>query len=156
MRIYLVQHGEAVPKAADPQRPLSADGAGAVRRVAGFLRPLGLSVGAVWHSGKARACQTAEILAPALAAEHAVARREGLGPKDPVHPVARAIETADQDLMVVGHLPFLSRLCARLVAEDEDAGVVAFQYGAVACLDRHAELGWAVRWMLPPALLQPA
>ncbi len=65
--------------------------------------------------------------------------------------------------MVVGHLPFMGRLVSHLVAGSEDADVVAFQPGTVACLERadgeDAEDGedgegdWAVAWMVWPGLL---
>jgi len=37
MRIYLTQHGPAVPKDVDPDRPLNEQGREDVRRLADFL-----------------------------------------------------------------------------------------------------------------------
>ena len=81
-----------------------------VEKVAEFLRSINLKVEAVWHSGKPRARQTAEILASALTSAQGVVERAGLAPNDPVGSVRKEIEKADGDLVVVGHLPFLSRL----------------------------------------------
>jgi phosphohistidine phosphatase len=67
MRLYLVQHGEAVAEDVDPARPLSATGQSDVTKVARFLAASGLSVSQVLHSGKLRAEQTAALLAAALA-----------------------------------------------------------------------------------------
>ena len=66
MRIYLTQHGLAVPKDVDPDRPLSEQGRQDVQRLADFLKNTGAQVEQVLHSGKTRAEQTATILAPAL------------------------------------------------------------------------------------------
>jgi broad specificity phosphatase PhoE len=77
MRIYLVQHGEAKSEEEDPRRTLTDKGVGEVQKVAEFLRPLTLAVDTVWHSGKARAQQTAELLAEALGAQARVVAREG-------------------------------------------------------------------------------
>ena len=84
MRIYLVQHGEAKSEQEDPRRTLTDKGIAEVQKVAEFLRPLTLAVDAIWHSGKARAQQTAERLAEALGAQARIVAREGLGPKDPL------------------------------------------------------------------------
>ena len=63
MHVYLVQHGEAKSEEEDPQRRLTDKGIGEVQNVAKVLRPLKLAVDAIWHSDKARAQQTEELLA---------------------------------------------------------------------------------------------
>jgi phosphohistidine phosphatase len=153
VRLYLVQHGEALPEEKDPQRHLTEKGLADVKAVAAFLRPLKVSVAAVWHSGKPRAQQTAEILARALAGKPKVVRRDGLGPKDAVGPVRDAVERSKQDLMIVGHLPFLTKLTGALVAGDKAREVVAFQYGGVVCLENADGTGWKVGWIIVPELL---
>ena len=154
MRLYLVQHGEALPEEKDPQRHLTATGERDAKKVARFLKPLALSVSEVWHSGKARAAQTAEILAPALAGKAKLVRREGLAPKDAVQPVREAVERFGEDLMIVGHLPLLEKLAASLVTGDKADDVVGFQYGCIVCLDNATEEGgWQVAWMIVPELI---
>ena len=153
MRLYLVQHGEALSEEKDPDRHLSSAGARDVEKVARFLELLKLSVPAVWHSGKPRAAQTAEILAPALAGKSKVVRHEGLGPKDPVGPVSKHVERSTQDLLIVGHLPLLGKLAPSLVTGETSNEVVAFRYGCVVCLDNADENGWKVAWMIVPELV---
>jgi phosphohistidine phosphatase len=63
MHVYLVQHGEAKSEEEDPQRRLTNKGIGEVQNVAMVLRSLKLAVDAIWHSDKARAQQTGELLA---------------------------------------------------------------------------------------------
>ena len=153
MQLYLVQHGEAKPKEADPDRPLTDDGRREVERTAAVLAKLGLSVDCIWHSGKTRADQTAQVLAAALAPSQGVVRRDGLAPNDPVKPVRKELASATADVMVVGHLPFLAKLASALLAGDKNAGVVAFRYGCVVCIARAADGSHALRWMLTPDLL---
>jgi phosphohistidine phosphatase len=155
MRLYLVQHGEAYPKDVDPQRQLTEKGRSDVAKVAQFLRPLKLSVAAIWHSGKLRARQTADILADSVTIQKGVVERQDLAPKDPVMPVRREIEQRGQDLMIVGHLPFLGKLAASLVTASDGVEVVSFRYGAVVCLEQSAEGKWTVGWMIAPDLLNP-
>ncbi len=66
MRIYLVQHGEAVAKDVDPERPLSEQGHNDVEKIATFLGNTQLGMERILHSGKLRAEQTAEIFADKL------------------------------------------------------------------------------------------
>ena len=98
MYVYLVQHGESKSEEEDPQRRLTDKGIGEVQNVADFLRPLKLAVDAIWHSDKARAQQTGELLAGAVMARDGLVQREGLGPKDQVASTERANRTNRQRL----------------------------------------------------------
>ena len=113
MRLYLVQHGDAVPEQVDPQRPLSATGRREVEAIGRLLASAGVRLTRVVHSGKLRAEQTAELLAMACAPDHGVEASAGLSPNDPVKPVARTIASRPMDTMLVGHLPFMARLAGR-------------------------------------------
>lgn len=155
MRLYLTQHGLALPKEADPERPLSEQGHADVQRLAEFLGHLGVRVEAVLHSGKARAEQTASLLADSLLPAGRPQARPGLGPKDPVEPLAAAIDAWTTDTVLVGHLPFLGRLASLLLAADRDRPTLAFQPGSMVCLERDADGQWVLLWMLRPELLAP-
>lgn len=152
MRLYLIQHGEARPKEEDPDRRLTERGLAEVRKMAAFLKPLGLSVQAIRQSGKTRARQTAEVIAGVVESAEGVVEWSGLGPDDPVGPMAHRLAAEAHDLVIVGHLPFLRRLVSLLVVGDQEAPVVAFRYGGVLCLERGAD-GWTVAWYIVPALL---
>jgi phosphohistidine phosphatase len=153
VRVYLVQHGRSKSEEEDPQRRLTDKGIGEVQNVADFLRPLELVAAAVWHSGKARAQQTAELLAEAVSARDRVVQREGLGPKDQVATTKQALERTGGDVMIVGHLPFLGKLVALLVTGSEENEIVEFQFGSVVCIERRDDGKWKVAWMITPALL---
>ena len=154
MKLYLVRHGEAVPKKRDPEQPLSARGAADVERLAGVLARRGVRAVRVVHSGKTRARETADILARALAPGTEIAARHGLAPNDPVEAFAAEIADWSNDAVVVGHLPFMAGLVSRLVAGNERAGVVDYAPGAVACLERVDDGAWTIAWMLRPDLLR--
>jgi broad specificity phosphatase PhoE len=62
MELYLIQHGEAKSKQEDPERPLTAKGAENIKKTASFFKQLPKRLDLIWHSGKKRAEQTAEIL----------------------------------------------------------------------------------------------
>ncbi len=51
MRLYLVQHGEAVAKEVDPDRPLSEHGRENIVRLAKWLEQRGVEVREIRHSG---------------------------------------------------------------------------------------------------------
>jgi phosphohistidine phosphatase len=153
VRVYLVQHGQSKSEEEDPQRRLTPQGIGEVQKLADFLRPLELGLDAVWHSNKARAQQTAELLAAAVSTRDRLVQREGLGPKDQVAPIRQALEKAGGDVMIVGHLPFLGNLAALLVTGSEANEIVRFQFGCVVCIEQHEHGKWKVAWMIKPALV---
>jgi phosphohistidine phosphatase len=155
MQIYLVQHGESKPEEIDPERRLTESGVRAVQKVADFLRTSGgVEVEAIWHSGKPRARETAELLAPSTrAGEKAVLQHNGLAPKDAVEPIKQELEQGDRSVMIIGHLPFLGRLAALLLTGGADNDVVAFQFGCVVCLNRDEAGKWRLEWMIVPKLL---
>lgn len=153
MRLYLVQHGEAASDEVNPKRPLTDKGRADAAKVAEFLAEHGVCAQAVWHSTKLRARETAGIMAQSLHPEGGTQEREGFAPKDPVRDVGALIEAGGQDLMIVGHLPFLSKLASLLIAGDESSAVVGFRQGGVVCLERE-DGNWTVAWMVTPELLR--
>lgn len=153
MKLYLVQHGEARAETQDPQRPLTGRGEDEVRRVSQGAKRLNLRPSKILHSGKLRAKQTAEAIAEGLGLSHSPPQSvQGLNPTDDVRPWAGRISDQTEDLMLVGHLPFLEKLASYLLCGNEDAKLVRFQYGAIACLEQNENRGWAVRWILTPQM----
>jgi phosphohistidine phosphatase len=153
MKVYLVRHGEAVSSQSDPQKPLSEQGLADVRKVASFIKPLEISVEHIWHSGKLRAAQTAEILAESVLVEKDCSAYKGLGPNDDVTIIADEIEAYDTNLTIVGHLPFLAYLTSLLVAGRQTTDAVAFDAGSIACLNRSDPGRWQIEWMITPKIL---
>lgn len=151
MKLYLVQHGDALPEHIDPERHLSDVGRDDVACLAEFLARRHVSVDRIGHSGKTRARETAEILATEIAPEVVPEQLPGLNPNDPVEAVAAQAAEWTADTMLVGHLPFMARLAAVLLTGRSEPPVCAFQPGSVACLARE-ETHWTLVWMLRPEL----
>lgn len=153
MKLYLVQHGDSKPEEVDPSRGLTEKGASDVGKIAAFLKSQEVPMTTVWHSGKARARETAKILGAAIAVQ-SLQMHDGLAPKDPVNPVREELAQLRSDLMIVGHLPFLGKLASVLVAGSESADAVAFRQGGIVCLERDDQGVWRVRWMVTPDLFR--
>jgi len=149
MVLYLCQHGEALAKDVDPDRPLSECGTTDVCNVANVLGS-SVSTAAIVHSGKTRARQTAELLHERLAPDAVIEAFDGLGPNDPPAAFAEALAGRDSNLLVAGHMPFVSRLASHLLGVEHD--VLAFRPGTVAALHRDETGTWTVAWMLTPTL----
>jgi phosphohistidine phosphatase len=144
MPIYFSQHGKSASKDVDPQRGLTPDGAVEVTRVAKKLSEAGVAVDVIWHSGKARALQTAEMFAASLRPDGGVKPRDGIGPLDDVEACAGGLPK-DRDEMIVGHLPFMERIVSFLVTGDAHGRVVTFQNAGVVRLDWDAQRR---RWVI--------
>ncbi len=156
MRLYLVQHAEAKRKEEDPARPLSEKGEKDIHKMAAYLKDhANIQVSAIFHSGKTRAKQTAQALAEALSPPQGIHEGEGLDPLADVEAWAKRLTSGevDEETMLVGHLPHLSRLASRLICGNEEQEVVSFRQGGVACLERGEKGEWTVNWMLIPELI---
>jgi len=153
MKVYLVRHGEAVSSQSDPKRPLSEQGIVDIQKVAAFIKPLGISVEHIWHSGKLRAAQTAEILAESVMIEKDCSEHESLAPNDDMTMIADELEAYNTNLMIVGHLPFLAYLTSLLTTGCETANVAAFDAGSIAYLNRSDPGRWQIEWMITPEIL---
>lgn len=84
MPIYLVQHGQAHPEADDPERSLTEEGKAVVNRIGQLASAFEVPVYQIFHSGKTRARQTAEIMANYLKPPLGVNEIKGMNPKDDI------------------------------------------------------------------------
>lgn len=150
MGLFLVQHGKSQPREVDPGQGLSKVGFSKVEQIAKVAQGYNVVVSRIVHSGKRRALQTAEILDAFLQPASGIREESGLKPLDDVAAWAEKIDPAE-NLMVVGHLPFLSRLTSLLIAGSTDNPVFKFQNGGIVCLDIDPDsLSWVIRWALMP------
>lgn len=155
MKILLQQHGAALAPTPDAERVLTAQGRNDIEHMAIVLQAGAVRVQQVLHSGKQRAQQTAEIMAHRIGSPNALAAVAGLAPDDPVKPFCETLDGLDNDTLVVGHQPFMGRLASILVTGRTEPPLVRFVPGAVVCLERDLNGGYAVTWMLPPTLAGP-
>jgi len=153
MELYLVQHGASKSESDDPLRGLTDEGRQTVEQMAILLGSLGLALDRVQHSERLRARQTAEIMAERLRPHRGTKQVGGLGPNDYVEPMRDRLQTESNNLMLVGHLPYLSRLVAMLLGVHKDHTVLEFRMGGVVRIDRNESGEWIVRWAITPELL---
>lgn len=150
MRLYLLQHGEALPKTQDPERPLSAQGRSDLERLAAWLGRTGVRVAQVRHSGKTRAAQSAGILAAQLAPGGAIEAMTGINPDDSPAPLADQAAHWDQDCLLVGHLPFMAKAASLLLCGDPERVVLLFRPGTLVVLERNGTGSWGLVSMIRP------
>ena len=151
MALYLVQHGISLPKDIDPDQGLSDEGVSEVKRIAGVAKTYHVPVSRIQHSGKTRARQTAEIFASTLNATK-IEERTGINPLDDVAVIGDTLNTKD-NLMLVGHLPFMERLTAYLITGSPELLVFKFQNGGILCLDQDPNTTpWFIKWSLMPKI----
>jgi phosphohistidine phosphatase len=154
MKLYLVQHGEACKKDVDAQRPLTERGKEDIDRLAVFLKQVGIRVDRVIHSGKLRAKQTAERLCKAIAPGVEPELSGSINPNDDPKTFHLQSDGGEKGALVVGHLPFMAKLVAYLVVEDEGKLITAYQPGSVVCLESVNDTRWQINWMIRPELLR--
>ncbi len=150
MALFLVQHGKSLPKDQDANQGLSEQGISDVKRIANEAKKHGIQVSRIQHSGKTRAQQTAEIMASALNPENGVQKISGLNPLDDVSTIADNMNSTD-NLMLVGHLPFMERLISYLITASIDKPVLKFQNGGIVCLEQDNG-AWFIKWTLMPKI----
>jgi phosphohistidine phosphatase len=148
MALYFVQHGVALSKEQDPDRPLSSEGEADVIGVAQRLKTQQIRPSTICHSGKKRASQTAEIFAGQLFVSD-VHAYTGMGPNDDVRDFTKGL--TNDGTMFIGHLPHLAKVVSFLVAGDENSAVVKFTNAAVVCLEQD-DSDFYIDWMIKPSL----
>lgn len=151
VKIYLVQHGKALPKNVDPDRRLSEDGIRETENIARYLYKLGIKIEKIIHSGKLRARMTAEIIGNKLEIND-ISAEKGLEPLDNPNIWREKLDNIDKNVMIVGHLPHLSKLTSLLLNINTE--VVAFRYSGVLCLERRDDMKWIIKWYITPEIIK--
>ena len=150
MALYLIQHGKSLPKDQDPDQGLSEGGTIETKHIANLAKNYGVSASQIRHSVKTRARQTAEILARALKPQNDIREISGIKPMDDVAACAAKIDP-DENVMLVGHLPFMERITSYLITGSIDQPVIKFQNSGIVCLDKDPETqSWVIKWTLMP------
>src|SRR5688500_3808192 len=155
VELYLLRHSDAGDPDAwpgdDADRPLSEKGRRQAESLGRFLAARGVSFDTILSSPKVRAMETAQLVAESVKAD--VTADDRLGERLDVDDLAAVIEDAGvRRLLVVGHDPDLSDLCATL----SGAAYLPLQKGALARLDLSLPLqpaGGCLRWLLPPGVV---
>jgi len=154
MKLYLVQHGDACAKEINPDRPLTEQGEADIELLARFLKRAGISVDRVIHSGKLRALQTADRLAKAIAPGVELETSGIINPNDNPKAFDWQRESWNKNTLIVGHLPFMTKLVSHLLIQDENMLITAYRPGSIICVEHQNEAQWQINWMIRPELLR--
>ncbi len=144
MELYLVRHGDVDPNVGDAGEgpPLTEAGLAHVRRCANFAARLGVEIGEIRHSEALRSIQTAQEFEQTLRCPRK--QVTGIGPDDDINPLRREAAGLKQNVMVIGHLPYLNRIAGALLAQDESMPVVVFHPASLVRLDRREDARWSI------------
>ncbi len=151
MNLYILQHGDAVPKDVDPERPLSEQGVRDIRILAMHMKNLDIRLGKFFHSGKLRAEQSAGLIAEALSPEIEPVQAAGLSPNDDPAAIIGDLEQINGNLLIASHMPFVSRLCSSLLTGTTQAEFASVP-GTLFCVEKSDDR-WRLAWMLRPDFL---
>ena len=154
MHVYLVHHGKAKAAEEDPNRGLTDEGRIEIERLAEFLSELRITVSLILHSGKARAEETAHLLAESIRCTSGPCHVQGMEPTDDPSTMANFLKVYTDDVLMVGHLPHLERLTSLLLTGSPDRRPVVFRNGGVVCLQKEAGGLWSLIWAIVPELLR--
>jgi phosphohistidine phosphatase len=149
VNFYLVRHGDALSATENPQRPLSFDGRRRVEQTARLALERNTRVSIIYHSGILRASETAEILAEHLKPAPRLAPLSCLLPEDDPAIIKAELDSAGDPVLLVSHLPFLSRLAGLLLSGDPECPAVEFFPATMVCCARSAT-GWKIGWRVAP------
>lgn len=164
LNLYLLRHGVAVDRDPhsfpdDARRPLTLKGEDRVRLVGDAMQALELSFDGIISSPFLRARQTAEIVASALGLGRHLHFREELMPGGDPKALIRFInrmQPAPENLLLVGHEPYLSELLSMLISGQPDAAIDLKKNG-LAKLEVAERLKYGrcatLNWLLTPRQL---
>ncbi len=160
MNLYILRHGIAVEPGTpgyenDANRPLTGEGERKLGQVAEAMQQLELSFDLILSSPYLRARQTAEIIAEALAARKKLELSDTLVPGGSTKKLVehlKRVQPAPENVLLVGHEPYLSGLVSLLVAGSESSFVVLKKGGFCKVLVetlKHGRCGFLM-WLLTP------
>lgn len=154
MRLYLTQHGRAKSKDEDPERPLTEIGWAETKKIALLLYAnKNFRLNEIYHSGKTRSKQTAEMIGQHLEIPNKVNEIDSLNPMDDPTIWFNRIQDMNDDTMIVGHLPHLEKLTLQLLKDTENESIIKFQNSCVLCLERNNVSNWVIKWLIVPEAL---
>ncbi len=152
MRLYLVRHGEAAVDNDGGEPVLSKWGKFEVEKTGAELFARIDHLDIIFHSGKLRAQQTAEIIQAKLKFNTIVPlnEMEGLKPNDSAAEIAEWASKVHNDILLVGHLPFMDKLAALLHKDLAEKTTLSFGPACIACFERGESGDWTLLWFFSP------
>ena len=164
MNIYLLRHGIAVEPGApgiksDAERPLIPKGEQRLREAAAAMENMGLLFDVIISSPYLRAKQTAEIVAKHFKLQKQLAFSDDLIPGGNPQALIRqlnGLKPAPENILLVGHEPYLSGLIALLSSGDTVATIEMKKGGLCKLETEDLEHGHCatLKWLLTPRQME--
>ena len=164
MNIFILRHGIAVERGTggfekDSERPLTGKGMRQLRKSAAAMKKMKLRFDLILSSPYERARHTAEIVADELRLKKRLKLSDTLksesNPEIMIGEISR-LEPMPENLLLVGHEPYLSHLISRLVSGNGDLSM-DFKKGGLCKLEVEKLDGAArgqMAWLLTPRLMK--
>ena len=160
MEIYILRHGIAVESGTtgykkDSDRPLTKEGEDKMHQIAEAMLGMGLKFDLILSSPYMRANQTARIAAGELDEE--VTFTNSLVPDgNALELITEINEKRPQQVLLVGHEPYLSRLISVLVTGGSNAAIELKKGGLCKLTAERISFGQCatLNWLLTPKQLR--
>lgn len=143
--LYLLRHGKTVRDSEFCTRPLAPRGHRQMVWLAEAVRERDFRPTRVLVSPALRARETAAGFCGRAIPDVPRELADWMLPCDPIGPWVERLRGVDEDLLLVGHNPFMEDLAAALTGKPQ-----RFKTGALAALDRDAKGRWSTAWFLAP------
>jgi len=159
MNLYLLRHGVAVepgtPAYKESERPLTPKGERKLRKIAAAMEAMELSFDLILSSPYVRARQTAEIVAGVMGARKQLECSDTLTPSGSTAKLIEFLkhrQPVPDEVLLVGHEPFLSELISFLVSGDPGFEVVMKKGGLCKLSAESLQHGRcaSLEWLLTP------
>ncbi len=155
VNVILMQHAEAKRKEEDPQRNITDKGREETEKIARFfVNNVDVKIDKIIHSTKLRAKQTAEILSRYIRPVRGMVEESDLEPKADPSIWANKLRDINENIIIVGHLPHLSRLTSLLLTGNSEIEIVKFRYSNMVCLERNKNGEWRILWIIRPDIIK--
>jgi len=163
MNLYILRHGLAVERgsadyAQDADRPLTPKGERKLWRITEAMEALGLCFDLILSSPYLRARQTAEIVADAFKVRKKLEFSDTLTPGGSSRKLIESLNSLKpppENVLLVGHEPYLSGLVSLLVSGDSGFSVVLKKGGLCKLATESLKHGRcaSLEWLLTPKLM---
>ena len=152
MRVYIIQHAHAIPRADNPPvRTLSDTGIEETRRLANILNGDGATVHRIMHVGTDWTKDNAEKLAKFLESDARVIQTPYPLTKDgSLDAFIDDLFTTSDDVAIAAPADVAMRSVTRLLTGREEPLIPAKSSGLCSCLERRDDDTWMLLWMVRP------
>lgn len=144
-----MRHGEAAQTSQNSEQVLTLNGRTGIENLAKRLNGKNLQLAQVFHSGKARAQQTADIICSALCPGVTPRILDNIKPDDNPAAILPEIYGWNENSLITSHLPFIPHLVTLLTATNVHLNSINYDPGTFICLEKINNV-WAINWVEVP------